>query len=141
MQIRLRNRILALCLCLAIATTASAATFGIKVERSKTRIGIAKVVLNIDHLTLTEQGLKGRYAIRIPLAPFMDDFGTIRIPVTNQLRDAVSPGNTLHGTASSSEDGRTHKVACTFTDSKNLRIVITTPDRVLAFEAPYTLSN
>ena len=124
-----------------MASSAGAATQGIKVERCKTRIGIARVVLNIDHLTLTEEGLKGDYAIKIPLAPFMDDSGTIRIPVTDRLQDAVAPGKTLYGTASSQEDGRTHEVACTFTDGKKVRIVVTTPDRVLSFEAPYSLSS
>ena len=138
---RFHKSIVALILCLATASSAVAATPGLKVERSRTRIGIARVVLNIDHLTLTDQGLKGDYAIRIPMAPFMDDFGTIQIPVTARLQDAIAPGNTLRGTASSREDGRTHEVACTFTDDKNLRIVVTTPDRILSFEAPYTVQN
>ena len=141
MPVRTPNMVLALILCLATASSAVGATEGIKVERSKTRVGIARVVLNIDHLTLTAEGLKGDYAIRIPLAPFMDDFGTIQIPVTDRLQDAIVPGNTIHGTASSREDGRIHEVACTFTDSKNLRIVVTTPDRTLSFEAPYSLQN
>lgn len=141
MPFRVRSLILALIFCLAAGSAAGAAIRGIKVERAKTRVGLATVVLNIDHLTLTEQGLRGEYAIRIPLAPFMDDFGTIRIPVTDQLQDAVAPGNKLHGTASSREDGRTHEVACTFTDNKKVRIVVTTADRVLSFEAPYSLSD
>jgi hypothetical protein len=141
MTFRLRSLLLALILCLMAVSTVGAAVRGLKVERAKTRIGIARVVLNIDHLTLTDQGLSGDYAIRIPLAPFMDDSGTIRIPVVDKLKDAVTPGNTLRGTASSNEDGRTHEVACTFTDNQKVRIVVTTPDRVLSFEAPYSLSN
>ena len=141
MTLCLRSLNFVLILCLLAVSTTAATVRGIKVERAKTRVGIARVVLNIDHLTLTEQGLKGDYAIRIPMAPFMDDFGTIRIPVTQKLQEAISPGNTLHGTASSREDGRTHEVACTFQDSKKLRIVVTTPDRVLSFEAPYSLSD
>jgi len=138
---RLLNRIIALALCLMVASTVGASTRGLKVEQCKTRIGIAKVVLNIDELTLTEEGLKGDYAIRIPLAPFMDDSGSIEIRMTDRLKDAVVPGNTLHGTASSREDGRTHDVACTFQDNNKVRIVVTTEDRVLSFEAPYSLRN
>lgn len=140
MQHRLRNRILALTLCLMIASSVGATTRGMVVEPAHTRIGIARVVLSIDPLILTNEGLVGNYTIRIPLAPFMNDSGKIKIPMTD-LNDILIPGSTIHGTASSREDGRVHEVTCTFKSSKKLRIIVTTPDRVLFFETPYTLNN
>jgi len=140
MQLRLRNRILALTLCWVVASTVGAATRSLVIERARTRVGIARVILNIEPLILTDEGLVGAYAIRVPLAPFMDDFGTIEIPM-DSLHEALVPGNTVHGTASSREDGRIHDVACTFKESKKVRIVVTTPNRMLSFEAPYSLSN
>lgn len=140
MQHRLRNRILALTLGLMVASIAGATTRSLVVEPARTRIGIARVVLNIAPLTITDEGIVGNYAIRIPLAPFMNDSGKIEIPITD-LNETLVSGSTIHGTASSREDGRVHDVACTFKESKKVRIVITTPDRVLAFETPYTLNN
>ncbi len=140
MQHHLKNRILALTVCLMIASTVGATTRSLVVEPAYTRIGIARVVLNIDPLTFTEEGLVGKYAIRIPLAPFMNDSGKIEIPMTD-LNDTLVPGSTIHGIASSREDGRVHDVECTFKSARKVRIVITTPDRVLSFETPYTVNN
>ncbi len=139
MQHHLRNRILALTLCLMIVSSVGAATRGMVIAPAHTRIGIARVVLNIDPLIFTDEGLVGNYAIRIPLAPFMNDSGKIEIPMTDPS-DILIPGSTIHGTASSREDGRVHEVTCTFKSSKKVRIVVTTPDRVLSFETPYTLN-
>ena len=65
---------------------------------------------------------------------------TIEIAIDSSLKDEAVPGNTVRGTASS-EDGRVHDVACTFKERGKVRIVVSTPKRTLAFEAPYTLGN
>ena len=124
---------------LATAGPAGALSRGLLVQTAKTRIGIAKVILEIDELSLTENGLIGEYEIRIPLAPFMDDHGSILIDMEQPLVDAVNPGNTLTGSASSVEDGRVHDVACTFLAGERVSIVVTTTERVLSFEAPFSL--
>jgi hypothetical protein len=138
---RLRNGILALTLGLVVASTAGAANRSVVVERARTRIGIARVVLNMAPLTLTDAGLVGDYSLSIPLAPFMGDSGTVEIPLTESTNETFAPGNTLRGTATSREDGRVHDVACTFKKSSKVRIVVTTPERVLSFEAPYALTH
>jgi len=141
MQHRLRNGILALTLGLVVASTVGAANRSVVVERARTRIGIARVVLNMAPLTFTGKGLVGDYTLSIPMAPFMGDSGTVEIPLTDSLNETFAPGQTLRGTATSREDGRVHDVACTFKKSSKVRIVVTTPQRVLSFEAPYSLSN
>lgn len=141
MQPRSRKWVLAVFLCLAVISTAGAATRSVVVERARTRIGVARVVLNMAPLTLTDKGLVGEYALSVPLAPFMGDTGTVEIPLTRSLTETVAPGMILRGTATSKENGQIHEVACTFKKSSKVRIVVTTPHRVLSFEAPYTLSN
>ncbi len=125
---------------IAAAGPAGALSRGLQVKPAKTRIGIAKVILQIDELSLTDDGLVGEYEIRIPLAPFMDDRGSIRLEVDGSLQEAVLPGSLLLGSASSMEDGRVHHVACTFLKGDRVNIVVTTPSRVLDFEAPFNLN-
>jgi hypothetical protein len=141
-----KTRISGLCvalfavIALIAAGPAGALSSGLQVKQAKTRIGIAKVILQIDGLNLTGSDLVGDYRIRIPLAPFMDDRGSIRIEVDGSLQEAVLPGSILLGSASSEEDGRVHHVACTFLKGARVNIVVTTPSRVLDFEAPFNLN-
>ena len=132
----------ALCAALALATTrpAGALSNGLQVQPAKTRIGIAKVILKIDALNLAGDDLVGEYKIRIPLAPFMDDHGSIRFNLDRPLHEAVLPGSTILGTASSLEDGRVHPVECTFLQGERVNIAVTTNDRILRFQAPFSLN-
>ena len=140
MQPRFRKRILALSLCLALVSSVSATTTrSVVVEPARTRVGIAKVMLSMEPLVLTNDGLLGDYTVRVPLAPFMDDAGTVEIPLTTKLSEVIEPGRTLLGTATSSKSGRVHGIACTFKKAGQVRIVVTTHKRVLKFDAPYTL--
>lgn len=141
MQHRFRKRIFALSLCLVIASSVSATTQSVVVETARTRVGIARVVLKVAPLVLTDEGLVGDYTVRVPLAPFKDDSGVITIPLTRSLRETVELGKTLLGTATSKKNGQIHKVACTFKKQSRVRIEVTTPKRVLKFEAPYTFRN
>ena len=70
----------------------------------------------------------------------MDDHGRIQLEVGGSLQEAVLPGSILLGSASSVEDGRVHHVACTFLKGDMVNIVVTTPERVLDFEAPFNLN-
>ena len=142
MQLRLRKWVLALSLCLAVVSTVGAATRSVVVERARTRVGIAKVVLTVAPLTLTDEVLVGDYSVRVPLAPYKGDSGTFTILLTESLTDTVIPGNIIHGTATSSKDSsRLYAVACVFQKSSTIRIEVTTPERVLSFEAPYALNH
>jgi len=141
MQHRFRSRILALTLCLVVASTVSAVARSVVVERARTRVGIARVVLTVAPLVLTDEVLVGDYSVRVPLAPYKGDSGTFKIPLTESFSETVLPGKTLHGFATSRKDSRIYEVACTFQESSKVRIEVTTRQRVLSFEAPYTLSN
>ena len=141
MQHRFRSRILALTLCLVVASTVSAVARSVVVERARTRVGIARVVLTVAPLVLTDEVLVGDYSVRVPLAPYKGDSGTFKIPLIESFSETVMPGKTLHGFATSRKDSRIYEVACTFQESSKVRIEVTTRERVLSFEAPYTLSN
>jgi len=129
----------AVLLALAGPVSAGFLSPGLSIQPARTRIGIAKVILQIDRLTVSNHSLDGDYFIRIPMAPFMDDRGSIHITLDQPLESAVTSGKTLTGSASSREDGRTHPVACTFLKNRKISIVVTTPSRVLSFQAPYEL--
>jgi hypothetical protein len=111
------------------------------VERARTRVGLARVVLHMAPLMLSDQRLVGDYRLRIPLAPFMDDSGTVEIPLSDSLTALLIPGATLRGTATSREDGRVHDIDCTFQESGKVRIKVTSPERVLEFEAPFSVER
>ena len=141
MQPRFRKWVLALSLCMAVVSAVGAATRSVVIERARTRVGIARVVLTVAPLTLTEEVLVGDYSVRVPLAPYKGDSGTFTILLTESLTETAIPGNIIHGTATSSKvSGRLYEVACVFQESSMIRIEVTTPERVLSFEAPYTLS-
>ena len=141
MQQRFRNRILALTLCLVVASTISAVARSVVVERARTRVGIARVVLTVAPLTLIDEHLVGDYSIRVPLAPYKNDFGTFEIPLTESLSETLARGKTLHGKATSRKDGRIYDLDCIFKGSSKILIEVTTNARVLSFEAPYTVNN
>jgi len=141
MRSRLRTFILALAVGLTLVAAHGATPRTVVVDRAKTRVGIARVVLHMAPLTVTDEGLVGDYAIKIPLAPFMDDAGEVAFPLSGPLAEAVAPGKTLTGTATSREDGRVHRVACSFETTDRVRIVVTTKDRVLSFDAPYLVRD
>ena len=141
MRQRFRNRVLALTLCLVVASTISAVARSVVVERARTRVGIARVVLTVAPLTLIDEHLVGDYAIRVPLAPYKNDFGTFKIPLTESLSETLARGETLHGIATSEKDGRNYDLDCIFQGRSKIRIDVTTRARVLSFEAPYTVNN
>ena len=141
MQLRRWGMSLGVGFVLMVVGATSASAESVVVERARTRVGLARVVLDMAPLILTEQRLVGDYRLRIPLAPFMDDSGTVEISLTDSLHNVLVPGATLRGTATSREDGTIHDVDCTFQESGRVRITVKNRDRVLEFEAPFTVER
>jgi hypothetical protein len=108
----------------------------IRVERAKTWVGIARVLLDVTDLSLTESALTGYYEIRVPLAPYEDDHGAIRLDLVRPLPDVLARGGQLTGIVRS-DFGKTHDVECTLEPDGRARIVVTTDKRVLSFKTRF----
>lgn len=106
-----------------------------EIERSDTRVGFAKVILDVEGLSISRDRVEGTYAIRIPLAPMMNDYGRISLELNEPLEQAIALGRVLRGSGLSVEDGRVHGIECAFGPDGTVKITVTTPDRVLAFNS------
>lgn len=108
-------------------------------EPARTRVGLATVNLLVSDLRLNEDALVGRYEIRVPLAPWMNDRGEIRLEAPAPLENVISGGGTASGTGHSVLDGRTHSITCAFEPDGTVQILVDTDRRDLAFKTQYHL--
>ena len=128
---------LAALLLLPVALRSAATEAPIRVEPCKTRIGIARVHLMLSDLRLSGDRLLGDYRIKIPLAPVLNDRGTIEIGLDRPLSQIIASRGTVAGRGHSLLDGRTHPVVCEFGSAGDVKITIDTGDRILAFKTRY----
>lgn len=108
---------------------------GIRLSRAKTKVGLANVYLETSDLALAGSELTGAYSIRVPLAPWKDDHGRIRLTTAPDVLSGA--GGKLSGSATSEEDGRIHSVECTLDTEGNVGIVISGHTHTLTFAARY----
>jgi len=109
---------------------------GVRVRPARTWVGIARVLLDVTDLSLTESALTGHYELRVPLAPYEDDRGAIRLDLVRPLPDVLASGGQLTGIVRS-DFGKTHDVECTLEPDGSARIVVTTDKRVLSFKTRF----
>jgi hypothetical protein len=127
----------ALVLGLALLYPATALSRALEIEPARTRVGLARVHLEIDDLQIRDSKLIGTYEIRIPLFPSKDDRGDIEIGLPSPLDQVIAAGGTLEGSGRSVLDGRTHSVTCAFSGRKKVQIVVDTGTRILEFETRF----
>ena len=109
-------------------------------EPAKTRVGVAKVKLLVHDLRRTaEDTMEGTYELRIPIAPWMNDRGEIRLSAPGSLDSQMTDGGELSGSGHSLLDGRTHAIVCRFGPAGTVEITVATPERELAFQTSYEL--
>jgi hypothetical protein len=108
---------------------------GIRLSRAKTRVGLASVFLETSDLEVSGAELTGVYSIHVPLAPWKDDRGRIRLDMAAQVLAGRS--GMLRGSATSERDGRVHSVECTLEPDGDVGIVVTNDERTLVFAARY----
>jgi hypothetical protein len=109
----------------------------VHIEPSSTRIGLAKVDLELTDMWLSGHAIEGRYAIRIPLLPFKNDSGTIRLEAPESFDSLRTTGGTLRGKARSVEDDRVHDVLCRIERDGTVQITVTTEHRTLRFNSRF----
>jgi len=113
-----------------------AAESAFRVDPSKTRIGFARVHLDVSDLTLKGTELQGRYRIRVPMFPFKNDTGTIRLRTDGPIDLEREITGKLMGTANS-DSGIARDILCTLGPDNSIDIGITLNTRVLTFKTKY----
>ena len=108
----------------------------VRLDSSKTRVGLAQVHLDVTDLTLKGTELHGRYRIRVPLFPFKNDSGTIRLRAEDPIDLVNGIGSTLAGTAHS-DSGIARDVLCTLGSGNSIQIGITLDKRIVTFTTKY----
>lgn len=113
------------------------------------------MVLNVEEVEILGDRIRGRYELRIPLAPMMNDRGTLEIRLPERAADASGAAEAtltalrraivgrlpLTGRGDSVEDGRRHGIRCSMTPEGLIDIVVDTGDRILSFRTNYTLTR
>ena len=138
----MRKRATTLVIVLALALGGSLAVArgwpGVRLEPTKTWVGVARVHLEVSELTVVDNALVGTYEIRVPLAPARDDRGTIRFELGGPLEQTLVDGAVLSGLGQSVLDHRTHRIRCAFGEDDSVRIDVDSGDRRLSFRSRWT---
>ena len=118
------------------AATPGASEIAVHIDPSSTRVGMARVRLDVTETTLRGTELHGRYRIRVPLFPFKNDAGTIRL----HSESLIDPGNDTHGTlvgTAHSDSGAAREVICTLGSDNSIDIKITMDTSIVTFKTKY----
>jgi len=143
-----RTSLWSLILCVWVGVSLVAATTlppnvriaGIQLTPCATKVGLAKVYLEVSQLRLTGNELTGSYAIRVPLLPYKNETGTIRLETPASLEQLETIGGRLTGSARSDDD-ETRVVNCEVDPHGTIRIDIATGQRTLSFNTEYEVSG
>ena len=109
---------------------------GLRIAPSKTWVGIARVYLEVSDLWLTDDGLRGRYRITVPLRPSENDSGTIELQPPASMNHLRLAGGILAGNAIS-DNGKMHDLGCTVRPDGSIRIEVATASRNLTFKSRF----
>ena len=106
---------------------------GVQFVPAHTRVGLARVTLLVSDLVYRGGSLTGSYEVRIPLAPWRNDRGEMRLEIREPLDRLLASGKSVTGSSRSVENGRVHPVTCSFEADGTVRITVETNERTLAF--------
>ncbi|MDH3627244.1 MAG: hypothetical protein OEV00_03480 [Acidobacteriota bacterium] len=111
----------------------------LSIDRCKTRIGLARVVLEVTGVKVLADRIEADYRIKIPLLPLLNDRGSLRIDLPGPLDEVIRDQVPLVGLGNSVEDGRQHRINAALRPGGQLEIQVDTGDRVLDFRTGYRL--
>jgi hypothetical protein len=117
---------------LSAAGLPAASPRGVRLDPSKTWVGLARVYLEVEDLELTGDGLAGEYRIRVPLKPSENDAGQILLAVDSMDQLQIAGGRLL-GEAQSSF-GKVHTLACEILENGRILVQVTSDERTLSFK-------
>lgn len=112
---------------------------GVRIDPTSTRVMVASVHLELGDLEADGEELTGAFQIRVPMFPWKDDHGQVRMRLGAPLRDVVRRGGVLEGEATSDSSGHVRQIHCEVRSDGSLRISVTMPDRVLEFDSRYRI--
>jgi len=127
--------VMLICLLLAGGLHAASAPPGVQIAPAKTWVGIARVTLAVGELALLGDRLEGRYEIRIPFAPMMNDRGVIRFDLDRPLDETLERGGRITGNSFSTDGGKTRSVICEVQPGGAVQISVETDERTLLFKS------
>jgi len=134
------------CLC-GVVTTAGPSSVApasrvtaVRLDPSKTWVGIASVHLEVGELRRFGDELLGDYRIRVPLRPSKNDVGTIRLAPVGSM-ERVRQGGKLIGDAVSDDDGEIRSLVCQVRPDGTVTIDVISEKRTLSFETTYHLTG
>ncbi len=122
---------------IAMGSPKAATVAALRMEPTRTRVGIAKVKLEVSGLDILDGRITGDYRIEVPLAPMLNDRGTIDLPLDQRADRLLTYGGTVTGTGTSDDDGRIRPVVCTFSGDGEVNITIQTDRRKLSFHTRF----
>ena len=123
-----------LCLCAMQAPLADVGS-PLAIAPATTRVGLVKVILEVEALELRDNRLQGTYSIRVPMLPVLNDRGRIDLELDGPLDRTIAGSGEIRGSGHSELDGRVHPVICEFGENGQLRLIIDTGKRVLKFKS------
>jgi len=107
----------------------------VRLSPAHTRVGLAKVILNVSELTFEKDALVGSYEVLVPLAPWRNDRGEVRLKLDGPLDEIMASGGSVEGSGHSLEDGRTLPIVCRFLGGGRVSITVDNGDRILDFRS------
>lgn len=121
---------------LSAAVLAAASPMGLRLDPSKTWVGVARVYLEVEDLEFTGAGLAGEYRIRVPLKPSENDTGRILLAV-DSMDQLLTEGRILHGRALSAF-GKIHTLSCEILENGRVLVEVVSDERTLSFKTRMT---
>ena len=119
----------------------------IQVEDTETRIGIAKVRLQISPLNIDNERVIGKYRIRVPLLSSKNDDGLIDLEFQQALPVTFHTGGMLEGDGTSTvfKEDPPRGITCEILPdsaskmSGDIILIIETTDRTIRFKSRYSV--
>lgn len=119
----------------------------IRVEDTRTRVGLALVRLKISELVIKDSRVTGEYEIRVPLRKSKNDDGLINLGFQHDVAATLAAGGTLKGEGISAifKDDPPRTITCKIspdpatTESGAILLTIETSDRKIEFRSRYRI--
>ena len=129
-----------LCLLLAISPLAAGPIGEIlSIDRCKTRVGLARVVLEVTNVKVLADRIEAAYLVKIPMLPILNDRGLLRIDLPLPLDQIIRDRVPLSGQGNSTDGGIQHQIHAELLPDGKMEIRIENDHRVLDFSTLYRL--
>lgn len=134
------RRAVVLCLLLMVSPLlAGPAGEILSIERCKTRVGLASVILEVTNVRVLADRIEAAYQVKIPLLPILNDRGQLRIDLPLPLDEIIRNRVPLVGQGNSVDGNLQHRIYAALLPDGKMEIRIETGSRILDFRTFYRL--